>query len=224
VRLNIGRFAEANTKTELKKALAFTNPEAILEIDEDGIYYIVSDGVALGFVGKWVSEPILVTSDLEKLASAIEFANPAADCTVSRFRVTVRCDRSVKLVAEEVMVIGRHPLVLPEGFISMGTRDVQFPDDPVEASLMFYALLDECIALRVGVLLQNVPSVIAGAIAWMHNRVECPTVLATINGNRAPIGEKPVFELSKIYNLLTNEVVWKKNNHHHKSFIERISP
>jgi len=209
--LNTRKFTEANTKNQLTKALAFVKPEARLEVNEHGDYIVVSDGVALGFVGKWVSEPILATSDLEKLASAIEFANPAADCTVSRFRVTVRCDRSTKVETEEVMVIGRHPLVLPEGFISMGTRDVQFPDDPVEASLMFYALLDECIALRVGVLLQNVPSVIAGAIAWMHNRAECPTVLATINGNRAPMGEKPVFVLSKIYNLLTNEVIWKKD-------------
>ena len=57
-------------------------------------------------------------------------------------------------------------------------------------------------------IIADVPSVIAGAIAWMHNRAECPTVLATIS---APMGEKPVFVLSKIYNLLTNEVIWKKD-------------
>ena len=212
MRLNIGRFAEANTESQLIEALAFVNPEARLEIEQHGqgkVYYIVSDGVPLSFEGTWLSQSILATNDMDKLASAIEFANPGVDCKVGRFRVTVRCDPTVKNVTKELLIMGRHPLVLPPEFTNMGIRDVQFPDDPVEACIVFYALLDECIKMRVGLLMQNVPSVLAGAIAWMHNRVECPTVLATINGNRAPIGEPPKFVLSKIYNIVTNGVVWE---------------
>jgi len=104
MKLIIGWLIQENSAPELAKALAFVNPEAILESDEDGIYTVLSDGVAIGFGGDWVSKPIHSTNDMLKMAEAIKFANPAAECTVDRYRVTVRCDRTVTRPIKKVLV------------------------------------------------------------------------------------------------------------------------
>ena len=198
---------------ELENALGFVKPDAILrdKKNDSGVLVstVIADGVPVSFEGVWKSRQFTSPTDLDIIADAIEFANPAAVVRFTHDCITVTCDPTVKNPITKVIVMGRHPLELPEGFTSAGTQDIQFSNDPKEASIAFYGLLDTCVEMGVGLLMQNVPSVLAGAIAWMHNRAENPRVFATLNGNRAPLGSPPSFQLVGIYEIATNTMVWQ---------------
>ena len=80
----IVNFVKEDTITELAEALAIVDPQARLESDGDGTYTVISEGVPVSVNVRWKSKQIHSGGDLYKLYDAIKFANPAAECTVSR--------------------------------------------------------------------------------------------------------------------------------------------
>jgi len=80
-------FVKEDTAIELAEALAIVDPQARLESDEDGTYTVITDGVPASVNVRWKSKQIHSGGDLYKLADTIKFANPAAECTVSRYHV-----------------------------------------------------------------------------------------------------------------------------------------
>ena len=122
----------------------------------------------------------------------------------------------------QVIVLGRHAPILPSHFEIVEQKDIQFPNDPDETLKLFGDVMIQARELGAGILFQNCPAILMGVL-YRHAFSDgqyysetgmpptIPPMFATVNANRAPEGEKPVFELDAVLDIRTNKIVWQKS-------------
>jgi len=107
-----------------------------------------------------------------------------------------------------VIVLGPPTGGLPRMFRQVGeTRDIPH-DNPRESTLIFKALIQECLTTKTALLLQDVPVLLIGALVLLSARGVTPQIYATISRNLSSDGE-PDYKMVGIVNILTEEMVWE---------------